>query len=173
VVDSHALGEQNHSALRGRIRGAVASSIDSQDRSHVDDGPASSFSHRGKHGAGEQPKSTNIDIEGLVPLFFRDLLGGSNVKDSSIVQQNIEAAEMCHGLLDDAGNFVLGRHIRHQDETRVADLSRRFFQPFFPTTDQNDFGAFAGQSNRASAANAAARAGDDGDFVLEAGVQGN
>src|SRR5580692_2307178 len=94
VVDGHALGEQNHSALRGRIRGAVASSVDSQDRSHVDDGPASSFSHRGKHGAGEQPKSANVDIEGLVPLFFRDLLGGSNVMDPRIVQQNIEAAEM-------------------------------------------------------------------------------
>jgi hypothetical protein len=87
----------------------------------------SSFSHRGKHGAGEQPKPTNIHIEGLVPLLFRDLLGSSNVKDSRIVQQNIEAAEMCHGLLDDVGNFVLRRHIRHQDESRVADLSRRFF----------------------------------------------
>src|SRR5580692_11420021 len=104
VVDGHALGEQNHSALRGRIRGAVASSIYSQDRSHVDDGPASSFSHRGKHGAGEQPKSTNVDIEGLVPLFFRDLLGGSNVKNARVIEQNIEASEMGHGLLDDAGN---------------------------------------------------------------------
>ena len=80
---------------------------------------------------------------------------------------------MCHGLLDNAGNFVLGRHIRHQDESRVADLSRRSFQPFFPTTDQDDFGAFTGQSNRAGATNAAARAGDDGYFVLESGVQGN
>jgi len=34
---------------------------------------------------------------------------------------------MCHGLLDDAGNFVLRRYIRHLDEGRVADLSRRFF----------------------------------------------
>src|SRR5579863_10026214 len=107
VVDGHALGEQNHSALRGRVRGAVPGSVDSENRSHVDDGPASSFSHRGKHGAGEQPKPTNIDIESLVPLFLRDLFGGSNVKDSRVVQQNIEAAEIGHGLLDDPGNFVL------------------------------------------------------------------
>jgi len=80
---------------------------------------------------------------------------------------------MCQGLLDDAGNFVLGRHIRRQDESRVADLAGRFFKPFFPTTDQNDFGAFTGQSNRAGATNAAARAGDDGDFILQTGVQGN
>jgi hypothetical protein len=135
VINGHALGEQNHGSLRGRIRCAVAGSVDSENGGHVDNRTASRLSHSRKYGAGKQPKAADVNIEGLVPLFFRDLLGGSNVKDSSIVQQNIEAAEMCHGLLDNACNFILDRHIRRQDESRVADLSRRFFQPFFSATD--------------------------------------
>jgi hypothetical protein len=94
------------------------------------------------------------------------LLGGSDVEDSGIVQQNIEAAEMYDGAIYDAGNFVFAGNIRREDESGVTNLASGFFEPILSTTDQGNPSAFASKRDGASAANAAARASDDGNSVF-------
>jgi hypothetical protein len=105
--------------------------------------PPPAFRIGGTHRSGEQPEAANVDIESLVPLFFRNLLGGSNVQDSRIIQQNIESAEMRHGVLDDAGNFVFLGHIRRERERGGADLTSNFFEERFAPSNERNSCAFS------------------------------
>src|ERR1700685_4684661 len=91
------------------------------------------------------------------------------MKDARVIQQNIDAAEMCHCLLHHADNFIWVGQIRREDEGGIADLMRCFFEPFLPATDQSNLRAFTRESDCASAADAAARSGNDCDFAVKSG----
>ena len=66
------------------------------------------------------------------------------MKHARVIQQNVEAAEMRQGLLDDTGNLVRLSHIRCKDKGGTAAFMGCFFEPFSTTADQSDFRAFAG-----------------------------
>ena len=50
--------------------------------------------------AGKQPQAADVDVEGLVPLLFGDLFDVSHVKNTGIVQQDVDAAKFSNGAGD-------------------------------------------------------------------------
>src|SRR5579872_4274938 len=165
VVDCHALGEQHHCALGRRIRGAVSSSIDAQNRCHVDDRTTSCLPHVSQDSAREQPQSTDIDVESFVPLPFRDLLSGSDVQHAGVVNQNVQTPKRCDGLLDNSLDPVRTRYIFGYDLRRPADLSCDLFEFSLASPNQRDFCAFCSKRKSASPSDTRACPSHDCDLV--------
>ena len=55
--------------------------------------PPPAFLHIRQDCAGKQPQSANVQSKGLVPLIFADLLGGADVEDSGVVEQDVHPAK--------------------------------------------------------------------------------
>src|ERR1700735_2458866 len=89
VIDGHALRQQNNCTFGSRIGGAVASADNPERGSHVYDRTAASLPHMWQRCAREQPDRTNIHVEGVIPLFFGNLLGVSDMQDSRVVYENV------------------------------------------------------------------------------------
>jgi hypothetical protein len=121
-----------------------------------------------QHGAGEQPKAADIHVEGFVPLLLCYLFDGSDMKDSSIVDEDIDPAKMNHRLLDHAVNVKILRYVPDANQSGVANLACDGFEAISATTDKNDFGAFACQCHSASLPDATTCTSDDGDPVFKA-----
>jgi hypothetical protein len=59
----------------------------------------------------EQPESPNVGVEGFIPLLLGDLLHCSRVKDSGVVDQDIDSAKGVHCSFNHPFNVSLLRYI--------------------------------------------------------------
>ena len=92
------------------------------------------------------------------------------MKNSGVVDQDIDAAEGIHSPFDHLFNLSLLRHIGSNGYGRGTSLASRILDRFFAAAHQNNAGALADKSQSTRAANTAARAGDDCDLVFQSRV---
>jgi len=168
MVDCHALGEQHDRSLGRRIHRPVACAIDAQHLRNVNDRAASDLAHVRQHRARKQPQSANVDVEGLVPLILGDLFSRSRVKNSGVIDQDVDFAERSQGALNNVFNFGFFRDIRSQGKHGSARLSGNLFDPMLATADQNNVSAFPDQGQGAGATDSATGTSHNGNLVLEA-----
>jgi hypothetical protein len=82
------------------------------------------------------------------------------------VEEGVDSAERFgRGFHDGAGGFDLAEIEIKSDALSAcgSDLGRGFFQGLFVSGDQDQFGEISREANGGGAADALARAGDDGD----------
>jgi hypothetical protein len=95
-------------------------------------------------------------------------LGGPGGEIAGVVDEDVETAEMLSSAMNDFVDVALVGDVGGKSEGMVASLAREFFERPMAAADEDDTGAFPGESERNGAADAGAGAGDDGDFVVEA-----
>ena len=98
----------------------------------------------------------------------RDLFRRAGVKNSSVIEQDVDSAERVNRLFKDAFNVTRLGHIGSYGERGATCFPGCLFDSFFAAADQHNLSSLAGQSESTSAANPAAGAGHDGDFVFQA-----
>ncbi len=167
VVHCHAFGQQDHRTLRRSIGGPLARTIDAQHRGYVNDATSARFAHVRQHRAREQPQATNVDVESLVPLLFRDFFGGADVENAGVIHQHVDRAEVRGGLGEYAVDIALLRDVPCPHEGRTTSFFRDGLQKFLASTYQGDLRTFVGKRKRDGTADPRTSAGDDCNFVFE------
>ena len=78
----------------------------------------------GQDGARQQPDPANIHVEGLVPLFFGNLLGGADVQHTCIVDEDVGGSKSRVDLFKDSIDIGLSGNIACADERSAAQFLR-------------------------------------------------
>ncbi len=110
----------------------------------------------------------DIHFEKTKPIFIRDLLERLRLKDTEIVDQNIEFGESLDGLLNGSGGAKVG------GEAVNLSSARGCAQFFYGTVDallcpaiDDDGSSFLNQSFSYGVADARSRTGDKGALAFE------
>src|SRR3712207_6039994 len=117
------------------------------------------------------PDSAQVDGVDAVEVLGR-LVGGVIRRDldAGVVERHVEAAEGGDGALDEGGDLVLVRDVAGDAErlvSGVGQLSGGGAQRLLVGVGEHDGGAGFGEGLRGGEAHPGARAGDDGDLVVE------
>ncbi len=161
------LGQPDHAVLGrhvGRLEGRGDQPVR---RGDVDDAPPATLLHGGQRGAGGVEGGGEVDGDDRVPLLRRELLDRRDVLDAGIVDQDVDAAELGAGALDQrrhlGGLRHVGRVVAHRDAMRRGEpRARRLDLLGLAEAVQRDRGAGRRQRLGDAEADAAGRAGDDG-----------
>ena len=87
-------------ALGGGVDRAVRRRNAADDRADVDD--AAAFAEVLDGGLGGEQKAEHVDVEDLVVVLFGDGFDRRELVDAGVVDQDVEAAELLDGCVDDA-----------------------------------------------------------------------
>ena len=87
--------------------------------------------------------------------------------DAGVVDHDVEPAEARHGQIDGGGDVRLRRHVGADEGGAIAELGRQPGARAFLHVAQDQFGPVFMKQPRRARADAAGRAGDDRDPILE------
>src|ERR1700690_1216477 len=96
----------------------------------------------GKAAKESSQNGTNIHVEGLVPLFFCNLLGASGVQYSRVVQQKIQSAELSHGLIEEGFNIHRSGNVGWNREGKIANFVSNLLDAIPSPADQRHLRSF-------------------------------
>src|SRR3546814_307957 len=148
----------------GRRRGAGAGA-EARYRGGADDGAAPSFTHQGRGVRDGAEGADEVDAEDFLPVLRRLLEDrGEAAGDAGIGEHNVEAAEAGGGAADEVGDVLLLAGVAAHGDGGGADTGGGFLHGF-GGVGEDEVGAFPGEQLGGGAAEAGARAGDDGAFV--------
>ena len=179
-VDSHAVGSQfqgiglRHHDERGlghAVEQAVELWTETGNGRNIDDGAGAALAHAGGHGLNETEGAFQVDLDHLVELglihlesrFLGDIGG-------RIVDQDIDPAELAMGGVDELADVGGAPDVACQGidpAGAIRDFGGDLLKGLELAAADDDRGAFAGERFRDGSSDAAAGAGDDGDFVCE------
>lgn len=155
-------------------RGVSCDSVMRQEKgTHVDDAPVLLLAHDGPYGLGAGVGALDVDFLDNVPLLVGHRLERLVAEDSGIVDQDVDALPLAHGLLDNLGSLgravVVGEGFR---VTRGVDVGDDAVGVFAREVVDDDVGAARGVEERVRAAESTAGACHDHDLVIKAELRG-
>ena len=117
-----------------------------------------------------------LTLNSLIEGFVVHFLDAAAAERGGVVDHDVEPAAGGGSLVDhDAGGVMVGDIDLPQDRlaAKGLDEAEGFLAMCGRTSGNDDDGAFAREGDRDGAADALARAGDDGDLASEAGAHGD
>ncbi|MOA17024.1 hypothetical protein D3C78_1372640 [compost metagenome] len=107
-----------------------------------------------------------------VPLFGREVLDQGGVLDAGVIDQDVDAAQLAHRVLDQPAHRVALGQVRavvdHLHAMLVGQAGTHFFDlGGIAETIQDDVGALLREGRGDTQADAAGGTGDKGDFSFE------
>ena len=101
--DCQRVGESDDPELRRTVVAAARNGLDAGRRADVDDRPAvARRDHGGHRGPDGVPDAGQVGVDGLLPLFRRDLPQPAPIEHPGIGHHDVEATELLDALRDDA-----------------------------------------------------------------------
>ena len=107
VVDGHALGEHDHTALGGVVGAAALGPLDPLDRGDVDDGAPVRLEHVEQRVLVDQERALQVDVDHAVPLGLVDEVDRPTARDAGAVHDRVEPSVPG----DDVGEGVAHRSL--------------------------------------------------------------
>ena len=95
------LGEADHGELGGRVVGLAKVTEETGGGGGVDDATELLLAEVGPGGAGSLVGALDVDLEDEVPVLILHVLEGDVAEDTGVVDEDIDAAELLDGGLDD------------------------------------------------------------------------
>ncbi len=170
---------QAHDAVLGRDIGRLERRGDQTvSRSDVDDPSAALLLHD-RHGRlGGVEGRRQIDGDDQVPLVVREILDRGHVLDAGVIDQDVQLAELGLGLGHHVGDLSrlghVGAMIEHLDAMLLGHLGAGALDGgHLAQAVHDDIDALGGERVGQGVADAAGRAGDDGDLPLQTEVHGH
>lgn len=118
--------------------------------------------------ARDSSHNANVDIEGLVKIFFAERFRRSRQQHRGIIHEDVDALELldccAYEFLDIAGAAYVGAH----GQAFTADFCGGAVKLLDVPPGNHHLGALAHKGKGDGFANAATPAGDDGSFMLQA-----
>ena len=152
------VGEPAHRELRGHVDGRVLVRLPSRDRAHVDDVAAVAQVRQAEAGHAHQPVHVGLQ-HGLLVLLAARVEGIAPKAKARVVDEDVEPAQLAHGLLDEALAARGVGHVELELELRLELIG--------PPRAARDRRARLGQGVRNGGADPARGAGDDRGLALE------
>ncbi len=162
------LARQPHQACLARgVRGVLRSvhgGLDAGDRRHVDDAPVLALQHVAAGRLRTEKRAGEVDVDHLLPLVERHLLGGRAPGHARVVDEDVDVAVGRDRLVDHRLHLVglgdVADRPFDRKPRRASRDGRR--QPFVAAGAQHERGAGFGEPFRHFEPEATRSAGDDG-----------
>src|SRR5215471_3698389 len=100
----------------------MISADDAPSRGVVDDDAATLGDHRGQDELRHQEGAFEIDVNLLIPLFFRALESRLRIVDAGVVEENVDAAVGIESFFDGSAAVAGRTHIGAEKESGIAEL---------------------------------------------------
>src|SRR5947207_9943345 len=115
-------GETDDAMFTGNINSSTSSTHQTRDGRHIHDGAGGSLlQHLLNFEFQAQPRSLQIDIDDLVPIFFSLFNDGFPIAfDACVVESDVETSEFFDGFLDQRLNIGGFCSVRFDEETIAA-----------------------------------------------------
>src|SRR5207244_1817149 len=117
-----------------------------------------------------QERAFQVDVDLFIPLFFRAIERSVRIKDTCIVEQNVDAAESTQDFIDRELTVAAFPYIAGDEDgmpTVFSNLLCYGVAACFVTTGDGDFCPFFGEQARRGLADARRAAGNESNFVLQ------
>ena len=162
------LGELGHAAFGGGVGGYADASLEAEEGGDVDDfasGVAGDDAAGGK--LGELKDGGEVDLEDVLPGFELSGFGGVAVDSAGVVDEDVDAAEGIVDLLEEVFGPGGGGEVRAEGGGLRPDLLR-CVEGGAAVAVAGDRGSGLSEGDGNGGTEAACRAGDQGDFAVEA-----
>ena len=170
-LERETVGQPDLSGLRRTVADAVREAASSGHRCDIHDCAAAGCDHQRRREPAAKIRAREAGIDGVEPIVGRVVL--QRLRRSavaSVVDQRVDCAECGSGRIEDRLRAGFGAGIRdhgHGVAAAGADESRRFFDKRIGTRRAHDLRARAGVGLAHHAPDAFARAGNDGNTILQ------
>jgi hypothetical protein len=153
--------------LGRRIDGAAGSGLVAGDRGDVDHVAALLRDHGGQRRRDPVQHALDVGVDHALPFLDVQSLQERAWHQTGVVDDDVDAAVLFHGALNEALDLRALRHVRLQNRAVAEpELFGERFEPVDPPRAQNQLRAALRQQARRGLAEAAARSGDHDDLVF-------
>jgi hypothetical protein len=165
------VGQPEHARLRRRVVRAHHAADVRGHRGEVDDAAPMAPAHAGQDGLRHQEARFQVDRDQFVPIPLGDLFDALHAGDAGVIHQDIDVAEFHADGIHQAIDAGASGDVGLDGDTAAPEASDLRFGVLrvggaSPVIDRH-IGACPGKCHRDGAADAAAGAGDQGDFALQ------
>ncbi len=172
--ERHDVGELRDPALRHAVGHLVGDRELGVDRGHVDDrarrlAGRDLLDHAPRRGLTDQERALQVDPQHAVEITLGDVEEVRRVDDPGVVDEDVDVAEGVHRLGDEVVDVELLAHVAGDvdDLAELRERGRRLRAQMVVDVADDDPGAGLEVGLRDGTADAACRAGDDRDLVVE------
>ena len=166
------LGQHVERRLRDRVAADHVRGAEAAHRAHVHDRAALPVDeHRlageGREEVGALHVGVHDHVEGALVELVDGTVGGVRAR---VVHEDVDAAELRLGARDEGAQLLHAAHVGGHREGAAAEVAhgrRRLLEGLGLARREHDVGPVLGEAEGDGAADAAARAGDDGDLAGE------
>ncbi len=165
-------GQEPYRAFCAVIGRRSRRSDEAEDRGDIDDRAPAALAYRGHRSLHPQPDALLVHVDDRVPFLLRGLLQTLPVGDASVVNENVESAELAHAGLHSAvpvsraGYVQMNRANRDGAELSV-DRVGSLLRQFVAHVADYDLRAFACEEPRLRGPLPTRATGDQCNFILE------
>jgi hypothetical protein len=140
-------------------------------RTDIDDAPAPARQHLAADGLSDEKDAVEIERHDLAPVVLGEILDHGANGHAGVVDQNVDGADLGLDALDEGAHAGRVRHVAGHGGRLAAggaNVRRGLFGAGGVAAVDDDMGAGFRQSAGQRPADAAGRAGDEGDAAVEA-----
>jgi hypothetical protein len=171
VVQGGRFGEADEAVLGCGVGGLALEALDAGAGRGVDDRAAAAGQHERDLVLHGDEHATEVDRHQAVPLRRRDRVGRlDRLLDARVVEGDIQAAEALDGRVERRPQLVVVGHVaghRQRLAAGLLDQPRRLAVAVLRNIGHGDRRTLGGERQGGGAADAARRAGDEGDPAVE------
>ena len=181
VLRGHAECHARHAELGDHVRDFAGRGSERELRAHIEDVPPLLADHVRQRVIAGDIGGAGVDLHHEVETLGRRLQDGLHPDGAGVVDQNVEAAEFGHGALDTVANGVFVADVGGDGERAPAEgadgigglmnAAGEALGGLFTFGGHGDIGAFLGEADGQSPADAAAGPGDHGHAAAQVGMK--